>query len=44
MQISDTRVTARIVRTEDGKTFHEHEVGSVSYPSADTVEAALGAR
>ena len=29
MQTSDARVTARIVRTEDGETFHEYEVGGV---------------
>ncbi len=44
MQTSDARVTARIVRTEDGETFHEYEVAGVSYPSAEAVEAALEAR
>jgi hypothetical protein len=44
MTPTDTRVTARIVRTEDGETFHEYEVGGVSYPSAEAVEAALEAR
>jgi len=44
MQISDARGTARIVRTEDGETFYEYEVGGVSYPSAESVEAALEAR
>ena len=44
MTLQDARVTARIVRTEDGETFHEYEVGGVSYPSAEAVEAALEAR
>ncbi|WP_284145019.1 hypothetical protein [Natrinema halophilum] len=39
----DVRVTARIVRTEDGETFHEYEVGDVSHPSAEALEAALEA-
>jgi len=41
---NDPRVTARIVRTEDGETFHEYGVGGVSYPSAEAVKAALEAR
>ncbi|WP_255473785.1 hypothetical protein [Salarchaeum sp. JOR-1] len=44
MQTSDARVTARIVRTDDGDTFHEYEVGGISYPSAEALEAALEAR
>jgi len=44
MQTSDAHVTARIIRTENGETFHEYEVGGVSYPSAEAVEAALEAR
>jgi len=44
MQTSDARVTARIVRTEDGETFHEYEVGGVSYPSAEALETALETR
>lgn len=44
MPTSDARVTARIVRTEDGQTFTEYEVGGVSYPSAEAVEAALETR
>lgn len=39
MQTSDASVTARIVRTDDGDTFHEYEVGGVSYPSAEALEA-----
>jgi len=39
----NTRVTARIVRTEDGETFREYRTGGVSYPSAEAVEAALEA-
>lgn len=44
MRTSDARVTARIVRTEDGKTFREYRVGCVSYPSAEAVGAVLEAR
>ena len=43
MQTSDARVTARIVRTEDGETFHEYEVGGVAYGSLDALESALNA-
>jgi hypothetical protein len=39
MTLQDARVTARIVRTEDGETFYEYEVGGVSYPSAEALEA-----
>ncbi|QLH83021.1 hypothetical protein [Halosimplex pelagicum] len=38
------RVTARIVRTDDGENYTEYRVGGVSYPSAEAVEAALEAR
>jgi len=41
MHASDARVTARIVRTEDGETFHEYEVGGVAYGSLDALESAL---
>ncbi|AGB33700.1 hypothetical protein C488_08142 [Natrinema pellirubrum DSM 15624] len=41
MTLQDARVTARIVRTEDGKTFHEYEVGGVAYGSLDALESAL---
>jgi len=41
MLTSDTRVTARIVRTEDGETYHEYEVGGVAYGSLDALRAAL---
>jgi hypothetical protein len=44
MQTSDIRVMDRIIRTEDGETFHKYEVGGVSYPSAEAVEAVLEAR
>ena len=43
MQTSDARVTARIVCTEDGETFHEYEVGGIAYGSLDALEAALHA-
>jgi hypothetical protein len=41
MTPDDARVTARIVRTEDGETFHEYEVGGVAYGSLDALESAL---
>ena len=41
MQTSDARVTARIVRTEDGETCHEYEVGGVAYGSIDALETVL---
>jgi hypothetical protein len=44
MQTSDARVTARIVRTEDGETFHEYEVAGVGYGSLDSLEGVLNAR
>jgi hypothetical protein len=44
MQTSDARVTARIVRTEDGENYTEYRVDGVSYPSAEAVEATLEAR
>jgi hypothetical protein len=43
MQTSDARVTARIVRTEDGETYHESEVGGVAYGSLDALETVLNA-
>jgi hypothetical protein len=44
MQTSDARVTARIVRTDDGQTFTEYEVGGVAVDSTDALEAMLNAR
>lgn len=41
MQTSDVRVTARIVRTDDGETYPEYGVGDVYYGSLDALEAAL---
>jgi hypothetical protein len=41
MQTSDARVTARIIRTEDGETFREYEVGGVAYGSLGALNAAL---
>jgi hypothetical protein len=32
MQMSDARVTARLVRTEGGENYTEYRVGGVSYP------------
>lgn len=40
--MSETRVTARIRRTDDGEIFHEYLVDDVAYSSADAVEAELG--
>lgn len=44
MQTSDARVTARIVRTDDGQTFTEYEVGGVAVSAIDALEAMLNAR
>jgi hypothetical protein len=41
MQTGDARVTARIVRTEGGETYHEYEVGNVAYGSLDALQQAL---
>jgi len=40
----DARVTAGIVRTEDGQIFTEYEVGGVAVSSTDALEAMLNAR
>lgn len=42
--MNGARVTARIVRTEDGETYHEYEVGGVAYGSLDALRATLDAR
>jgi hypothetical protein len=44
MQTSDARVTARIVRTDDGENYTEYRVGGVGYGSLEALEAALTAR
>lgn len=44
MNTDDARVTARIVRTEDGQTFTEYEVSGVAVSSTDALEAMLNAR
>jgi hypothetical protein len=44
MQTSDARVTARVVRTESGETFHEYEVGGVVYGSLTALRRALADR
>lgn len=41
---SDARVTARIVRLEDGTRVREYSVGRMTYPSIDALQAALSAR
>ena len=43
MMLQDARVTARIVRTEDGETYYEYEVGGVAYGSLDALRAAFDA-
>lgn len=40
IQISNARVTGRIVRTENSKTDYEYEAGGLSYLSVEAVEAA----
>ncbi|CQH64027.1 uncharacterized protein HHUB_4257 (plasmid) [Halobacterium hubeiense] len=42
--MNSPRITARIVRTENGENYTEYRVGGVSYPSAEAVEAALETR
>lgn len=42
MQTHNARVTARIRRTEDGRTLHEYVVDGVAFSSLDAVKAALG--
>ncbi len=37
--MNSTRVTARIVRTEDGETYHEYEVGGVAIRLAGRCES-----
>lgn len=44
MQTSNARVTARVVRTPDGETYHEYEVGGVAYGSLDALQRALNVR
>jgi hypothetical protein len=44
MTTDDAHVTARIVRTDDGQTFTEYEVGGVAVSSTDALEAMLNAR
>lgn len=44
MQTSDARVTARIVRTEDGETIHEYDVGGIGYGSLGALKRALDER
>ncbi|ERG98707.1 MAG: hypothetical protein J07HQX50_02754 [Haloquadratum sp. J07HQX50] len=44
MQTSDALVTARIVRTDDGQTFTEYEVGGVAVSSTDALEAMFNPR
>lgn len=44
MTTDNARVTAWIVRTEDGQTFTEYEVGGVAVSSTDALEAMLNAR
>jgi hypothetical protein len=41
---SDTRVTARIIRTDGGETVCEYEVGGVAYGSLEALKTALVAR
>lgn len=37
----EPRVTAHIVRTEDGETYPEYCIGGVGYGSLDALEMAL---
>lgn len=44
METSDTRVTARIVRTDDGENYTEYRIDGVGYGSLDALEIALNTR
>lgn len=44
MKTSDTRVTARIVKTGDGETYREYRAGGVAFGLIEAVHAALNAR
>lgn len=41
VQISDTRVTARVQRTEEGEVRHEYLADGIAYGSLQALEAAL---
>jgi hypothetical protein len=40
MSVHETRVTARIRRTENGELYHEYVTDGVAYPSLEALEAA----
>jgi len=42
MSVRDTRVTARIRRTEDGEVKREYRAGGVAYGSLEALQADLG--
>jgi|GEM_PF-1956312 CRISPR/Cas system-associated endonuclease Cas3-HD len=42
MRGSESRVTARIRRTEGGQIYHEYVSGDVAYPSLEALQAAEG--
>lgn len=44
METSDARVTARIIRTDDGENYTEYRIGGVGYGSLDALETALTKR
>ncbi|ELZ21482.1 hypothetical protein C475_18731 [Halosimplex carlsbadense 2-9-1] len=44
MRTTESRVTARIVRTENGEMHTEYEVGGVGYSSREAVETLLEGR
>ena len=44
MTTSDTRVTARIVKTDDGETYREYRAGGVAFGSIEAPNATLNAR
>lgn len=41
MQITDSRVTARIIRTEDGQNYTEYVVDGIGYGSVSALKAAV---
>lgn len=44
METTESRVTARVIRTESGDTYTEYELGGVAYHSLEAVQTRLGGR
>ena len=41
METTEPDITARVILTEDGETFHEYQVGGVTYGSLSALQHAL---